>query len=86
MIFSPNGEGESTASYVSEGSAIVQLRRKARGIVSVAGNLEGMPPVIMGVYDNPWGADALLRVEAPAGMTVTITSATEVDEAKLMPV
>lgn len=74
------------ASYVSEGASTVMLQRQSRGVVSVLGSVDGMPPVVMGVYDNPYSTGALVMVNAPAGMTVTLRSATQVERGVLSPV
>lgn len=72
------------AKFTSGGKVTVQLERDERGLVSVCGNMQGMKPVVLGVYDNPYGADAAFSVNIPEGMEVVIRSATEVKKAKLL--
>lgn len=72
------------AKYTSAGAVTAQLIRESGGRVSVLGSIGGMRPTVMGVYENPYSHDALFDIEAPAGMEVTIRSASAVTEGKLL--
>lgn len=77
LTFSKQG-----SAYVCELPAtkgVVQIEQVSRGIVSVTGNLPDMPPVVIAVYDNPFGGNTVIfEVDVPEGVTITVKSATEV--------
>ena len=77
-----NQNGEWVAK-TSDGHGIVQIARAEQGIVSVSANIPGMEAVPIAAFNNPYKADVIFQLEVPAGIEVTIKSATEVVEAKL---
>lgn len=82
LNFTPN-QGIWEAKFTSEGNTIIELEREENGIVSVLANLSGMRPVAVGQYQNGYGADAIIRVNIPSGVEVTIKSQSEVKNAKM---
>lgn len=71
------------AKFTSQGNTIIELERKENGVVSVMANIEGMRAVPVGQYNNGYGADAIIRVNVPTGLEVTIKSGSEVKNAKM---
>lgn len=76
-----NQNGEWVAK-TSDGPGIVQLARNEQGSVSVSTNIPGMDAVPIAAFKNPYKADVIFKLDVPAGIEVTIKSATEVTEAK----
>lgn len=72
-----------TAKFTSEGNTIIELEREENGVVSVLANISGMRAVPVGQYNNGYGADAIIRVNVPSGLEVTIKSQSEVKNAKM---
>lgn len=66
----------------SDGPGIVQLARTEQGIVSVSANISGMEAVPIAAFNNPYKADVIFYLDVPAGIDVTIKSATDVTAAK----
>lgn len=75
------------ATFVSDGNPVtIQIKNKG-GVVTVFANIEGMKPVILypNVRDNNDAPDSIFRVAGiVAGVEITIRSATEVLEAKMI--
>lgn len=75
------------ATFVSDGNPVtIQIENKG-GYVTVHANIEGMKPVILypNVRDNNGASDSIFRVAGiVAGVEITIKSATEVLEAKMI--
>lgn len=73
--------------FVSDGNPVtIQIKNKG-GMVTVFANIEGMKPVILypNVRDNNDAPDSIFRVAGiVAGVEITIRSATEVLEAKMI--
>lgn len=72
------------ANFTSQGNTIIELERESGGVVSVLANIEGMRAVPVGQYNNPYSADAIICVNVPTDVQVTIKSASEVKNAKIM--
>lgn len=72
------------AEFTSEGNTIIELEREENGVVSVLANISGMRAVPIGQYSNGYGADAIIRVNVPSGIEVTVKSQSEVKTAKIM--
>lgn len=66
----------------SDGPGIVQLARAEQGTVSVSANISGMDAVPIASFNNPYKADVIFYLDVPAGIEVTVKSATEVTSAK----
>lgn len=77
-------KGVYTAKFTSEGNTIIELEREDSGVVSVLANISGMRPVAIGQYSNGYGADAIIRVNVPSGIEVTVKSQSEVKSAKML--
>lgn len=75
--------GVNVAKFTSEGNTIIELEREESGIVSVLANISGMRAVPIGQYNNGYGADAIIRVNVPSGLEVTVKSQSEVKNAKM---
>lgn len=75
--------GVYAAKFTSEGNTIIELEREESGVVSVLANISGMRAVPVGQYSNGYGADAIIRVNVPSGLEVTIKSKSEVKNAKM---
>lgn len=75
------------ATFVSDGNPVtIQIKNKG-GYVTVHANIEGMKPVILypNVRDSNGVPDSIFRVAGiVAGVEITIKSATEVLEAKMI--
>lgn len=71
------------AKFTSQGNTIIELEREENGVVSVLANISGMRPVAVGQYQNGYGVDAIIRVNVPSGLEVTIKSQSEVKNAKM---
>lgn len=72
------------AKFTSSGNTIIELEREENGVVSVLANISGMRAVPVGQYNNGYGADAIIRVNVPSGIEVTVKSQSEVKAAKIM--
>lgn len=75
--------GVYVAKFTSSGNTIIELEREENGVVSILANIEGMRAVPVGQYSNGYGADALIRVNVPSGIEVTIKSQSDVKNAKM---
>lgn len=71
------------AQFTSGGNTIIEIEREQAGLVSVMANISGMRAVPIAQYDNGYTADAILRINVPAGIEVTVKSATEVTTAQI---
>lgn len=75
------------ATFVSDGNPVtIQIKNKG-GMVTVFANIEGMKPVTLypNARDNNDASDSIFRIAGIAnGINVTIKSATEVLEAKMI--
>lgn len=71
------------AKFTSQGNTIIELEREGSGVVSILANISGMRAVPVGQYNNGYGADAIIRVNVPSGLEVTIKSQSEVKNAKM---
>lgn len=76
--------GVYVAKFTSTGNTIIELEREENGVVSVLANISGMRAVPIGQYNNGYGADALIRVNVPSGIEVTVKSQSEVKNAKML--
>lgn len=76
--------GTWVAKFTSNGNTIIELERDDNGVVSVLANISGMRAVPVGQYQNGYGADAIIRVNVPSGLEVTIKSQSEVKTAKMI--
>lgn len=81
LTFTKSGEAYK-ASFVSGGLCTVQMKRKKMGGLTVSANISGMDAVPV-ISDARFSADAIFNVDVPSGLQVTVTSATEVTEAKI---
>lgn len=79
-----NKQGIWEAKFTSQGNTIIELEREKDGLVSVLANISGMRAVPVGQYNNGYGADAIIRVNVPSGIEVTVKSQSEVKAAKIM--
>ena len=82
LEFTQEGSGY-VARYTSWGAATVELERTAAGSVTVSANLEGMQPVVVETFDEA-GEAVIFNAAIPAGVEVTITSASEVAAANML--
>lgn len=72
------------ATFTSVGNTMVEMERDTPGPVVVLANLQGMRAVPIGTYNSLYSADALVRVNVPSGVVVTLRSQTEVKNAKML--
>lgn len=78
-----NKEGDAyVAKFTSEGACVIQLEREKPSLVAVSANLDGMNPVPVASFQNPYTANAIFNVNLPEGVEVTIKSVSEVKNAK----
>lgn len=82
LTFSKVGD-KWTTTFTAEGGGIVQIERKSQGLCSVYANIEGMSAVPIASFQNPYVSNVIFSLEVPAGIEVTIESATEVTNAKM---
>lgn len=62
---------------------IVEIEREKQGTCSVRANIEGMAAVPIASFQNPYVKDVIFKLDIPAGIEVTIISASEVRNAKI---
>lgn len=85
LTFSDMG-GTWTATYTSDGDAVIQLSRRSTGSLTAYAWLDGMPPVAIRTWPG-WAAQAMLiRLAVPAGINVRIDSSSPVTEARRLTV
>lgn len=77
-------KGESEATFVSTGYVSVQIQRSWMAAVSVSGNLPGMTPCVVGVYQNVHNNGILFGIDLPIGVEVTVKTGCKVTQAKIM--
>lgn len=70
------------ATFESEGACVIELERDKPSPVAVMANLEGMTPVPVATFQNPYTANVIFNINLPEGVEVTIKSTTEVKNAK----
>ena len=75
---------EWVANFTSEGNTVVEIEREESGLVAVRANLSGMRAVPISTYNNGYTNDAIIRINVPVGVEITIISQTEVTNAKMM--
>lgn len=76
-----NNEWVST--FTSSGACVIQLERNEKSPVSVSANLEGMKPVVVASFSNPYVDSVIFSLDIASGIDVTIKSSTEVTNAKM---
>ena len=84
LTFLRQADGSCTASFVSEGKAVVQMMRKGLGMVSVLANIPGMEPCVVDTFHNPYNLGIVFGVDLPVGIEVTIRCDSEIAEAQIM--
>lgn len=72
------------ANFTSTGLCVIEMERDKSSLISVRANIEGMESVPMAVFKNEYSANAIFEVNVPSGIEVTIKSATEVANAKML--
>lgn len=77
-----NNEWVST--FTSQGECVIQLERNDKSPVSVSANIEGMKPVVVASFSNPYVDSVIFGVDVQNGVEITIKSATEVKTAKML--
>ena len=77
-------DGTWQASYISSGLCVVELEREEGGVVSILANIQGMRAVPVMQHRNGYTSDAILKINVPSGIEVTIKSQTEVKNGKIM--
>lgn len=70
--------------FLSEGSCVIEMERKDKGLVSVLANIDDMEAVVVTNFENPYSANVIFEVDVPEGLEVTVRSATEVTNAKVL--
>lgn len=83
LIFSKVGDKWVTT-FTSMGESIVEMERKGQGLCSIRANIEGMKSVPVTSFKNPYESNVIFNLDIPAGVEVTIESATEVINAKMI--
>lgn len=73
LKFKANDKGNHEATFVSNGKATVFIDRNVKSSVDVSLGVTGIPPIKYQSVDTE-SADVILEVEAPAGVTVVVTS------------
>lgn len=81
LKFKANDKGNHEATFVSNGKATVFIDRNVKSSVDVSLGVTGIPPIKYQSVDTE-SADVILEVEAPAGVTVVVTSYSPVLAAK----
>lgn len=68
--------------YTSGG--VIQVQLKGKAIVSASANIPGMPPAVVGVFENPYGSSVIFSLDIPDGLEVTLKTQSEVVNAVWM--
>lgn len=68
--------------YKSGGVIQVQLAKQAN--VSASANIPGMPPSVVGIFENPYGDSVIFSLDVPDGLEVTLKSSSPVIKAVWM--
>lgn len=76
-----NNEWVST--FTSQGACVIELERDVQSPVSVSANLEGMKPVVVASFSNPYVDSVIFSLDIMEGIVVTIKSANDVINAKM---
>ena len=77
-----NNEWVST--FTSQGACVIELERDVQSPVSVSANIDGMRPIPVASFSNPYMEDVIFSVDVPNGIEITIKSTTEVTECKML--
>ena len=70
--------------FISKGNSLLAIERENQSLVLLYANIEGMRPVYLGTFQNPYGADNTLKLDLPKGLEITIKSQTPISKAKLL--
>lgn len=76
-------EDEWVSTFTSTGEGIIEIERKGQGNCSVLANITGMEKVPIATFQNPYVNTVIFNLDIPAGIEVTIKSASEVTSAKM---
>lgn len=77
LSFTQDSQGRWTASFASSGERVaIEVNRTAEGPFTVSASIGGLRP--KPVMDLSRDADLLFEIDLPAGVTVSLTSLTEV--------
>lgn len=68
--------------YTSGGVIQVQLDGSAR--VSASANIPGMPPSVVGIFENPYGNSVIFSLDISDGLEVTLKTSSNVIKALWM--
>lgn len=82
LTFTKQGD-EWVSTFTATGAGIVEIERKKQGNCSVFANISGMNAVPIASFQNPYVKNVIFNLDIPAGIEVTIKSATEVTAAKM---
>lgn len=72
------------AKFTSVGGCVVEIERDDDGPVSVLANIDGMRPIPVSTFSNPYMEDLIFGIEVATGVEITIRSKTEVTNAKML--
>lgn len=76
------GDGPATVTYVSPGTHVLQVHRANPGRLTISAAIDDMIPVDVSRFGEWTEADAIISVDIPEGINITVTSATAVTTAK----
>ena len=76
-----NNEWVST--FTSQGACVIELERDVQSPVSVSANIDGMRPIPIASFSNPYVDSVIFSLDIMQGIEVTIKSANEVINAKM---
>lgn len=83
LTFGKKGDSY-VATFSSQGPCVIEMERDKQSLVSVSANLEGMPPIPIGNFQNPYMPSLIFELDLPSGIAVTVKSSTEVRNAKML--
>lgn len=63
---------------------VVQVELDGGATVSASANIPGMPPSVVGIFENPYGRSVIFSLEIPDGLEVTLKTSARVVKAVWM--
>ena len=63
---------------------VIQVELDGGAPVSASANIPGMPPSVVGIFENPYGRSVIFSLEIPDGLEVTLKTSARVVKAVWM--
>lgn len=61
---------------------VIQVQLDGNAIVSASANIPGMPPSVVGIFENPYGNSVIFSLDIPDGLEVILKTSSTVIAAK----